>query len=248
MKKYVVLFYTLFCSIIFGFSQPQYNIQKTFDGYDVQITLTHNNCRNKLLIDNILNDSLIYKCTSMVIDGNFTKFPSNFHKISWIKEMQITSKKPFVVDSQFSFFDKLESLIIFSEIKFINKSIRLSNIEFIWFQYSKLQKFPLAICSWQSLKNVDIQDCNFDVLPKEIGNLQKMEILNLSNDNISLLPEEFYSLRKLKTIGLSNNSLTTISSLICNMENLEWICLDDNNLGLDKETEECLSGILQSQK
>jgi hypothetical protein len=247
MKQRIILFYTLLCNITFCFSQPKYFIQTIYDGCNILIVFTNDNNKNMLLINDILNDSLICKVTSMVVDGNFSQFPSNFHKINWIKEMQLSSKKPFIIDNQFSCFNKLKSLIVLSKIQSIDQSVQFSNLESIQFQHSELKAFPLAICFWDSLKQIDIQDCDFGILPKEIGNLQQLEILNLSNDNILLLPEEFYFLPRLKTIGLSNNSLTSISFLICDMENLEWICLDNNaNLKLTKTIKDCLSDILQT--
>ena len=246
MKKYIILFCTLFC-VLSCFSELKYHIQETHYAYDILIVFTNNDSKNKLLVDEILNDTLIYKCISMNVAGNFTKFPSNFHKISWIKEMQISSKKPFVIDSQFSAFNKLELLLVFSKIKHVDKSVRLPKLKNIWFQYSKLKEFPLAICFWHSLTSIDIQGCNFGTLPKEIGNLQELERLNLSINNISFLPNEFYSLQKLKSVGLSNNSLITISDSICNMKSLEWICLDDNKkLTLDETIKKCLANILQT--
>jgi Leucine-rich repeat (LRR) protein len=242
MKK-IILIVLLTLSMATCYTQTRYIIQKIDNGYDILVIISNSNKQNELLIDSILQDPLYSKCISMNIAGDFEKLPNNFQKLPFenIKNLQIQSKSPFVINSLFNYFLNLESLLCFSKIKRIDENVVFSKVTSIWFQYADLTEFPKAICNWTSLKNIDIQSCSFSVIPKEIGALQNLERLNFSNDKIKELPYEFYSLKKLKSIGLSDNKLQDISFEICNFENLEFICWDNNkNLKLDKKVYECL--------
>jgi Leucine-rich repeat (LRR) protein len=227
MKKYLcisfLLVYTIICC-----AQTKYLIQEGGNGYNILVIFSQDNKQNELLVDSILQDTLFLKCRDMNIAGDFANTPRNFAKLSVanINNMQIQSTIPFVIDTLFNHFINLNALLCFSKIKRIDEEVVFPKITSIYFQYSDLKEFPKAICSWISLKNIDIQSCKFSTIPKEIGNLQNLEGVNFSDNGIRKFPNEFYMLPKLYRIGLAGNSRIKISPLLCEMKNLKEIYID----------------------
>lgn len=243
MKKirFLVIFLTL-CEVCFS-QVPTYNIQLN----NIDIYLVEDRQENIDLFNKLAGDSSLQDCVSLVLHGTFLELPQNIDCLSHIRTAQISSFQPICLKNEFSKFEKLEDLMIFSEIAYLDETIMLSNIKSIWFKSTNLKSFPKGICNWISLEDLDIQDCNFFKIPKEIGNLINIESLNLSSNKISILPIEIFSLEKLKILGLGNNKLQTLSPKVCEMRVLKEIYLDNNkNLVLSNQVKEYLSAKIRT--
>ena len=222
-----------------GFAKPQYFIS----GLELQITLESDKSINDSFVIDMLADTLVRSCTSMVIGGSFNNIPEGLSSLKQIEYIEINSTKPISLETSFSGFSNLKYLMIFTPVNHINEKIILDNLLELSIYDSRLNYFPIAVCNWLTLNSVDIQNGQFSEIPREIKQLHKLERLNLSSNNIKKLPKELYSLELLKYIGLENNDLLEISSEICCMKSLDEIYLDGNtNLSLSLVVKDCLLG------
>jgi len=86
---------------------------------------------------------------------------------------------------------------------------------------TKLEKFPVGICSLINLTKINLSDCSLKYIPPEIGNLKKLEEVNLTGNNIGILPDEIGELACLKKLFLDGNKLKTLPKTIQQLTNLE---------------------------
>ena len=86
---------------------------------------------------------------------------------------------------------------------------------------TKVEKFPIGICSLINVVKINFYNCSLKNLPPEIGNLKKLEDLNLSGNNIAILPDEIGELACLKKLLLDGNKLKTLPKTIQQLTNLD---------------------------
>jgi len=107
----------------------------------------------------------------------------------------------------------------------IDSSIKIESLTLLQLT-TKLEIFPIGICSLVHLIKLNLSDCSLKNLPPEIGNLKKLENLNLAGNNIVILPDEIGALTCLKKLFLDGNQLKTLPESIQKLTALE----DDGGL------------------
>ena len=107
----------------------------------------------------------------------------------------------------------------------IGSSIKIESLTLLQLT-TKLEKFPIGICSLINLIKLNLSDCLLQNLAPEIGNLKKLENLNLAGNNIVVLPDDIGDLTGLKKLFLDGNQLKTLPESIQQLTALE----DDGGL------------------
>ncbi|KAI1756579.1 protein phosphatase 2C [Xylaria castorea] len=91
-----------------------------------------------------------------------------------------------------------------------------------------LDKFPVAICTLESLVNLDVSFNAVASLPEEIGNLRSLEKFVITNNRLARsLPSTFGRLANLRELDLKFNALTSID-VISELPKLEVLTADHN--------------------
>ncbi|KAI1813319.1 protein phosphatase 2C [Poronia punctata] len=91
-----------------------------------------------------------------------------------------------------------------------------------------LDKFPLALCSLESLVDLDISFNSIASLPDEIGNIRCLEKFVMTNNRLSgSLPSTFSGLSNLREVDIKFNALTSID-VISELPKLEVLSADHN--------------------
>jgi len=107
---------------------------------------------------------------------------------------------------------------------------KFSRIEQINFGNTGLNKISNSILNLNTLKKLDFNLNEIEVIPPEIQNLSKLEELNISNNNIKELPKELFNLTNLKTLDLRNNHIKEIPSDIQKLSKLEKLYIANNDI------------------
>jgi Leucine-rich repeat (LRR) protein len=80
-----------------------------------------------------------------------------------------------------------------------------------------------------SIKTINMHNCKFDTLSKDIEVFQNVEELDLSVNNLKSLPLQFAKLKKLKSLNLSFNRLTSFPQALVNLEAIQVLDLRQNS-------------------
>ncbi len=238
MKKFVLLI--LSCLSFYNLYAQTYTISER----SIEIDLATNDSTNVALVNRLLCDSLLNEEIDYIgLKGEFTKLPSNLSKLYWVKAMEMYSLKDIVIDKTFSKFENLKELMVFSKIERIDEGAIFPNIESIWFIGAIWTEFPIAICNWNTLKEIKIYNGYFSSLPQSIGKLTNLIVLNIGNNHVRILPDELYELENLESLSIYNNEIRNISDRICSMRKLKHVTLEGNKkLKLNKSIKDCLKG------
>jgi Leucine-rich repeat (LRR) protein len=236
---------------------------------DCYLYLSFKDTENEKIIDSLL-DKLGGKQCNINIKGDFRKIPPNFYKIRSIKTLRIQSSFPICIESQFSEFNELETMLIIGKIQHIDTAVRLERIKKVDFSHAYFLTFPIAICYWKTLEVLTMYEGKISRIPHEIQLLQNLEILGLGNQRIKIIPHELYSLQKLRKLYINDNKIQqldddfyysfknlneldmdgnriTVSSLICHWGNLDTFIVRVNKNGksrsklkISEKTQICL--------
>lgn len=91
-------------------------------------------------------------------------------------------------------------------------------------------KLPQTLRYLKGLKDLTIEDCILDSLPKEAFKISSLYYLNLSGTNTWYLTSHFERLQNLEVLVLENNHLSTIPFSIYKAYKLRILSLRGNNL------------------
>lgn len=91
-------------------------------------------------------------------------------------------------------------------------------------------KLPQTLRYLKGLKDLTIEDCILDSLPKEAFKISSLYYLNLSGTHTWYITSHFERLPNLEVLVLENNHLTTIPFTIYKAQKLRIISLRGNNL------------------
>lgn len=245
MKKTTLLLIITLYNSIYLFSQD-YSIQNN----NIIISLSNNDSINYHLIETLLDDSILNEnCKTMILDGESIKIPPNLNKISWIEQLQINIGKEIYLNESFSYFDKLQELILYGGNVYIDERIYLKEIKYLTCQGVKFKenRLPNVICNWEQLQELSLIDCKLKTIPDSISNLVNLSLLSLCKNNIEYLTKSIYSLDKLSSLVLHENNLKYLSHKICEMKSLQYIHFDNNNnLAIPHNILNCLKGKIVS--
>lgn len=89
--------------------------------------------------------------------------------------------------------------------------------------------FPIDHPKAQEIRVINMHNCKFDTLSKDITVFENLEELDLSVNNLKSLPKQFNKLTKLKKLNLSFNRLTTFPAALENLSQLELLDLRHND-------------------
>jgi Leucine-rich repeat (LRR) protein len=118
-------------------------------------------------------------------------------------------------------------------------------------------RLPSTLRFLRSLKDISIENCIMDSLPKELFNLPNLYYNNLSNTNtyylsrhferlanlevlviennhLSQIPFDIYKARKLRLLSLRSNALTRLPDSISQLENLSLLDIRGNKFEPDE--------------
>ncbi|KAI1131749.1 protein phosphatase 2C [Nemania abortiva] len=103
------------------------------------------------------------------------------------------------------------------------KSLRVLNLS-----SNFLDKFPVALCTLESLVDLDVSFNAVAELPEEIGSLRSLEKFVMTNNRLGKsLPSTFSRLSNLRELDLKYNALTSID-VISELPKLEVLTADHN--------------------
>ena len=88
---------------------------------------------------------------------------------------------------------------------------------------------PKIWASFSSLKKLDLNNNQLNILPKSIENIPSLEILFLSYNEFQSIPE-LNKMKKLSVLSLRGNLITNISSSNLPTATLEWLILTNNRI------------------
>ena len=108
---------------------------------------------------------------------------------------------------------------------------------------NEFENLPKEIGNLKNLKALYLDKNKLKTLPKEIGNLKNIEILYLDNNELENLPKEIGNLKNLKTLYLRNNKLNFLPRELKTLKNLEELSLWNNQL--DQESKNLLEKLKQ---
>ena len=110
--------------------------------------------------------------------------------------------------------------------------IRIEENGIVYLDASKiiLDTLYSSIGSFKILKELHLEDNEFENLPKEIGNLKNLKVLYLDKNKLKDLPKEIGALENLEELYLEGNKLKTLPKEIGNLKNLKALYLDKNKL------------------
>ncbi|XP_019634855.1 PREDICTED: leucine-rich repeat and calponin homology domain-containing protein 1-like isoform X6 [Branchiostoma belcheri] len=131
-------------------------------------------------------------------------------------------------------------------------SYDLSDVTCADLSKNRFQEWPLEVCDYTSLENVDLYNNNIKAVPDMAVNLQCLTWLNLSrnqlttlpiplcylplqvlvvsNNKLVSLPEDIGKLKKLMNLDVSCNEISTLPLQIGEMENLRELNIRRNHL------------------
>jgi hypothetical protein len=235
MKKILLLIIALISAV--HLCSQKYSIQDD----EVLLIMESNSSKNDSLVNQLLADSLLKNCKSMVIGGKFKTIPPDLYRIDWIEDLQINNNDTVFLDINFSRFNKLGGILIFGGYLNIDNRVNLQNLTYFELVGVKFinGKFPEAVCNWLNLTNIIIREGNLKEISKNICKLHNLDVLRLSDNNIRLLPDELFQLEKLQILSLCGNKLKNISYKICGMKSLRYVLLDEY-FKLNDRVENCL--------
>lgn len=84
--------------------------------------------------------------------------------------------------------------------------------------------------SLNHLVDLNLSNCNLNILPPEIGKLKRLKYLVLDNNNLEYLPQEIGGLDDLKILFIRSNHLLVLPNSIETLSNLTDLLLQRNNL------------------
>ncbi len=61
-----------------------------------------------------------------------------------------------------------------------------------------------------TVKNLELNNCNYDTLPEELYSISNLETLALRNNNITILPLRLSQMPNLKEVNLQGNPIKSI--------------------------------------
>ena len=89
--------------------------------------------------------------------------------------------------------------------------------------------FPIDHPKAKEIRAINMHNCKFDTLSKDITVFENLEELDLSVNNLKSLPIQIGKLTKLKKLDLSFNRLTTFPAALENLSQLEYLDLRHND-------------------
>ena len=88
---------------------------------------------------------------------------------------------------------------------------------------------PKIWASFSSLKKLDLNNNQLNILPKSIEKIPSLEILFLSYNEFQAIPE-LNEMKKLRVLSLRGNLITNLSSSNLPTATLEWLILTNNRI------------------
>ena len=167
--------------------------------------------------------NVVTKLTNLEIlnlsDNPLLKLPDNLLDLSNLQQFYLTGK---VVKNSIEnlpeSFEHLRSLI----------TLDLSQ--------NNLSSFPsLENSKLENLKNLNLEDNQFQNLPKAFEKLINLSTLNLKHNKLTILPKSIGNLKNLVHLFLDNNKLSSLPKSIGEMINLKTLSLTDNSLKIIPE-------------
>jgi Leucine-rich repeat (LRR) protein len=124
-----------------------------------------------------------------------------------------------------------------------------SSIENLWISYNQFYMFPhlplgikylysdhnpiksiKGIESYVHLIHLELNTCELEIIPEDIGDLVGLKILLLDENSIECLPNSFCNLKNLKKLSLHSNKLICLPEQFGNLQYLKWLSLHFNKL------------------
>ncbi|CAI5473310.1 unnamed protein product [Closterium sp. Yama58-4] len=148
---------------------------------------------------------------SLLYCYDFLKLPENFHHLSRLEAVEISTSTASFPDS----FGQLPAL----------QELRLQNWDF--------SQLPASLCSSQSLRSLTLNNCgSMTALPEDFGQISTLEYLNLEMfGDFKIIPDSIGLLSQLKELNVIDCcELSAFPQSVSAMESLTSIVLDACNL------------------
>lgn len=223
--------------------------QNEFDKYGPFGSIVYTDLKEALKIER-----KVYK-----VDLSYQKLdPKVFEKLPALIDLQALKLSGNDVNSYPKGFENLVNLMFFASYN--NKFTEfpavkgLHNLQYLELQHTKIDSIPAGIAYLsrlqsfkfgntddtlrlpgtfkflKKLKDISLENCILDSLPKELFRLGSLYYMNLSNTNTWYLSRHFERLPKLEVLIVENNHLSSVPFDIYKAQNLRLISLRGNNL------------------
>jgi len=132
----------------------------------------------------------------------------------------------------FPYLSNIKKLVIdnvgFKEIP--DNIFKLKSLRILNFQYNQIEVIPPTIKNLTLLKELYLCNNKIRELPSEIYEIRLfLETLNLSSNNIEVIPEDIH-LPNLVTLNLDNNNIKELPTKMFDILNLKELTLNNNNI------------------
>ncbi|MFG1591124.1 leucine-rich repeat domain-containing protein [Halobacteriovorax sp. CON-3] len=88
----------------------------------------------------------------------------------------------------------------------------------------------LSASHLQSLKILQLANCNLKTIPNWCCEQRALESLELQNNQLEALPNEFEWLTGLRRLNIDNNQFQEVPRVLANLENLHHLSCDHNKI------------------
>ncbi len=230
--------------------KPLYQQQDEFDKWGVAGSMVYTDLKLALKIE-----KRVYK-----VDLSYKPVESKqFDKLQNLTDLQVLRLSSNNITAFPKNFDALTNLIYFSSYNnaltsFIPNAKPFFNLHFLELQNTKIDsipaqiaylnkletfrfgntddtlKLPTTLIYLKNLKELNLENCILDSLPKLVFKLPALKYLFLSNTNTHFVTRHFERLEKLEVLVIENNHLQKIPYDIYKAKNLRILSLRNNKL------------------
>jgi Leucine-rich repeat (LRR) protein len=212
---------------------------------NIVITLAKMNEQEiKESIKKMAQNNITDQYTSMELSGEVDSIPDFICEFPNIKDLFINPFRGLKLSNNLNCLKKLTTLRVWTEIKMIPDSLKLTNLTIFEVNLYSAKEFPIALTNWENLEQVKFEYSNFTAVPKQISKLRNLEVLSIGNDKIKILPKEIGYLSALRVLSLGTKGLETLPVTVCNLKKLrELYIVGCTKLKLTKSQLNCIKGL-----
>ena len=107
---------------------------------------------------------------------------------------------------------------------------KLESIRALDLDECDISYIPSSVCNLKNITHLTLSGNELYELPKEFGNLSNLEFLELNSNNIQELPKSFTKLKKLNKLQMSRNMLSDLPNHFGELKSLSHLVLSENIL------------------
>ena len=184
-------------------------------------------------------------CYMYFENNNIRAIPTDLGYLSGVKELQLEDNP---LEFPFSLMRKRGTKAI---LKYLEDAIEVAESNTMMLAGQFLRKIPPSV--WEedtvvgleihgnslsgeleglsmltALRNLQLQENLFKMMPSEVCTLTELKSLRLSHNKLRTIPDEVSRLKLCEHFDISDNNLVAVSDSVCRMFNLKVLTIDNN--------------------